>query len=45
MSIAYLVDAIIGLSVVYKAFDNLGGFKIVFGVQPNNQDRGRRVSG
>src|SRR3977135_2694475 len=22
----YLVDAIIGLSVVYKAFDNLGGF-------------------
>jgi hypothetical protein len=24
---AYLVDAIIGLSVVYKAFENLGGFK------------------
>ena len=23
---AYLIDAIIGLSVVYKAFDNLGGF-------------------
>jgi hypothetical protein len=34
---AYLVDAIIGLSVVYKAFDNLGGFKSVFGVQPNNK--------
>ena len=34
---AYLVDAIIGLSVVYKAFDNLGGFKSVFGVQPNNR--------
>jgi hypothetical protein len=33
----YLVDAIIGLSVVYKAFDNLGGFKSVFGVQPNNK--------
>jgi hypothetical protein len=33
----YLVDAIIGLSVVYKAFDNLGGFKSVFGVQPNNR--------
>jgi len=24
---AYIVDAIIGLSVAYKAFDNLGGFK------------------
>jgi hypothetical protein len=34
---SYLVDAIIGLSVVYKAFDNLGGFKSVFGVQPNNK--------
>ncbi len=33
----YLVDAIIGLSVAYKAFDNLGGFKSVFGVQPNNK--------
>jgi HupE/UreJ protein len=33
----FLVDAIIGLSVVYKAFDNLGGFKSVFGVQPNNR--------
>src|SRR6266702_477248 len=33
----YLVDAVIGLSVVYKAFDNLGGFKSVFGVQPNNR--------
>jgi len=27
----------IGLSVVYKAFDNLNGFKTVFGVQPNNK--------
>jgi hypothetical protein len=34
---AYLVDAIIGLSVVYKAFDNLGGFKTIFGRQPNNK--------
>lgn len=24
---AYLVDAVIGLSVVYKAFENMGGFK------------------
>lgn len=31
----YLVDALIGLSVVYKAFENLDGFKTVFGVQPN----------
>jgi hypothetical protein len=34
---AYLVDAVIGLSVVWKAFDNLGGFKTVFGVQPDNR--------
>jgi len=34
---SYLVDAIIGFSVVYKAFDNLGGFKYVFGFQPNTQ--------
>jgi hypothetical protein len=31
----YLVDAIIGFSVVYKALDNLGAFKSWFGVQPN----------
>jgi len=31
----YVIDAIIGLSVAYKAFDNLGGFRTVFGVQPN----------
>ena len=31
----YLVDAIIGLSVVYKALDNLGAFRHWFGVQPN----------
>jgi hypothetical protein len=33
----YLVDAVIGLSVAYKAFDNLGGFRSVFGVQPDNR--------
>lgn len=34
---AYLIDAIIGFSVVYKGFDNLGGFKRVFGRQPNTK--------
>jgi hypothetical protein len=34
---SYLVDAIIGLSVVYKAFDNLNGFQSLFGFQPNNR--------
>jgi hypothetical protein len=33
----YLVDAIIGLSVVYKSLDNLGAFKRWFGVQPNTK--------
>lgn len=33
----YIVDAIIGLSVVYKGFDNLGGFKKVLGYQPNTK--------
>lgn len=32
---AYLVDTIIGLSVAYKAFENMNGFKQVFGVQPD----------
>jgi len=31
----YLVDAVIGLSVAYKAFENLDGFKRVFDRQPN----------
>ncbi|WP_293351203.1 HupE/UreJ family protein [Phenylobacterium sp.] len=31
----HLVDAVIGLSVAYKAFDNLGGFRTLFGVQPD----------
>ena len=33
----YLIDAIIGFSVVYKAFDNIDGFKHFFGVQPNTR--------
>ena len=32
---AYLIDAIIGISVVYKALDNLDAFKKWFGFQPN----------
>ena len=31
----HLVDAVIGLSVAYKAFDNLSGFKTLVGVQPD----------
>ena len=31
----WLVDALIGLSVAYKALDNLGGFKTLFGVSPD----------
>ena len=34
---AYIIDAIIGLSVVYKALDNLGAFQKWFGVQPNTK--------
>src|SRR5215475_13457431 len=31
----YLVDAIIGFSVVYKAFENMDGFRRFFAVQPD----------
>lgn len=34
---AYVVDAIIGLSVVYKALDNLGAFRRLLGFQPNTK--------
>jgi len=34
---AYIIDAIIGLSVVYKGFENIGGFQRVFGLRPNAQ--------
>jgi hypothetical protein len=34
---AYIIDAIIGLSVVYKAFENMGGFERLFGFRPNTR--------
>jgi hypothetical protein len=34
---SYLVDAIIGLSVVYKALDNLGAYQRWFGFQPSTR--------
>jgi hypothetical protein len=34
---SYIVDAIIGFSVVYKAFDNMGGFKRLLGFEPNTK--------
>lgn len=34
---AFLIDAIIALSIVYKGFDNLGGFQKVFNFQPNTK--------
>ncbi len=34
---SYIIDAIIGFSVVYKALDNLGAFQRWFGVQPNTK--------
>jgi hypothetical protein len=33
----FLIDAIIGFSVVYKAFDNIGGFNRILGFQPNTR--------
>ena len=33
----YIIDAIIGLSVVYKALDNLGAFKTLLGFTPNQK--------
>lgn len=33
----YAVDAIIGLSIVYRAVDNLGGFRSLLGFQPNKK--------
>lgn len=34
---AYLIDAVIGFSIIYKGFDNLGGFKRFIGFQPNTK--------
>ena len=33
----YLIDAIIGFSVVYKAFENMDGFTRFFGFQPDTK--------
>jgi hypothetical protein len=34
---SYIIDAIIGFSVVYKAFDNIDGFKRLLGFEPNTK--------
>ena len=34
---SYIIDAIIGFSVIYKALDNLGAYQKWFGVQPNTK--------
>ncbi len=34
---SYIIDAIIGLSVVYKALDNIGAFQHWLGFQPNTK--------
>jgi hypothetical protein len=34
---SYLIDAVIGFSVVYKALDNLGAFRRWFGIQPDTR--------
>jgi hypothetical protein len=34
---AFIIDAIIGFSVAYKALDNMGAFRRWFGVQPNTK--------
>jgi HupE / UreJ protein len=33
----YLIDAVIGFSVAYKAFENMDGFKRFFGAQPDTR--------
>ena len=34
---AYIIDAIIGFSIVYKAFENIDGFKRLLGIDPNTR--------
>ena len=34
---AYIIDAIIGFSIVYKAFENIDGFKRLLGINPNTR--------
>ena len=41
----YIVDAIIGFSVIYKGFDNLKGFQTIFGVEPPNEKAAIMVFG
>jgi hypothetical protein len=33
----YLIDAVIALSVIYKGFDNMGGFQRFLGFEPNTK--------
>jgi hypothetical protein len=33
----FIIDAIIGLSIVYKGFENIGGFERILGFQPNTR--------
>src|SRR5688500_2253560 len=34
----YLIDAVIGFSVVYEAFENMDGFRRFLGVQPDTRE-------
>lgn len=34
---SYIIDAIIGFSVVYKALDNMGAYQLWFGIQPDTK--------
>jgi HupE / UreJ protein len=34
---AYLIDAVIGFSIVYKGLDNIGGLRRILGFQPNTK--------
>lgn len=34
---SHLVDAIIGLSIVYKGFENIGGFRVLLGYEPDTR--------
>src|SRR5690606_3095439 len=34
---AWLIDAVIGLSIVYKAFENMGGFEKLLGYRPDTR--------
>lgn len=34
---AYIIDAIIGFSIVYKALDNMGAYQRWFGIQPSTR--------